>query len=145
MAQTLATPAFGIALKLGSTDDNNTATYTTIAEVGDLNFSISAQIEDVTSHSTANPWRTKLPTLLMMGPIEANVSFVPAAATHNPTTGFLYVLKNRLERAYQVIFPNAGPTWYGNGVIASSKFQYATAGVGKSNLTIEGSGPWTLA
>lgn len=145
MAQTLATPAFGIAFKLGSTDDSGTAVYTTIAEVTDLNFTISAQIEDVTSHSTSNPWRTKLPTLLQMGPIEAPVNFVPAGATHNPTTGIMYVLKQRLERAYQIIFPNGGPTWYGNAVIESAKFAYAPPSVQKSSITYQGTGLWTLA
>jgi predicted secreted protein len=145
MAQTLATPAFGVALQLGSTDDSGTATYATIAEVSDLNFTLTAQVEDVTAHSTSNPWRTKLSTLLAMTPIEAPVHWIPTAATHNPTTGIAYVWKQRLERAYKILFPNSGPTWSGNAVVENLKFKFPIAGVQESSITLQGSGLWTLA
>lgn len=145
MPQTLASAAFGVALQLGSTDDDSTASFATIAEVNDLNFTLAAQIEDVTSHSTANPWRTKLATLLAMTSIEAPVNWVPTAATHNPTTGIAYVWKNRLERAYRIVFPSSGPTWKGNAVIENLKFQYQVQSVQKDSVTYQGSGLWTLA
>lgn len=142
MPSTLATPAFGIALQMADVAGTN---FTTIAEVKDVNMTLSAQIEDGTSHSSGTPWRVKVPTLLNAGPIEFPVNWVPTAATHNPTTGILYVWKNRQERLFRLVFPNGGPTWQGYAVIENVKLGGPTAGLLGASVTLQGSGEWTLA
>lgn len=145
MPSTLATASFGINFKLGSSDDHGSATHTTVAEVGDLNFSLEAQIEDVTSHSSSDRWRRVLPTLLSMSPIEMQLNWVPATATHNPITGLLYVWRQGLERSSEIVFPQLSPTWYGNMVVQSFKYSYSTPGVQRATCAVRGSGLWTLA
>lgn len=142
MPTTLATPAFGIALQMADSSGNN---FATIAEMKDFNMTLSAQIEDSSAHNASAPARTKVPTLLNFGPIEFPVNWVPTAATHNPTTGILYVWKNRQERLFRVVFPNGGPTWSGYAVVENVKIGGPVAGLLAGSVTMQGSGDWTLA
>lgn len=138
----LATPAFGIAFKLYDASDANP---TTIASLKDLNTTLAAQIEDTTAHDSGAPWRQRTPTLLSMGPIEAQLNWIPAGATHGNTTGLLAVWAARASRKYATVFPNSGPTWTGFAVIGNIKLTHPTAGIQGASVTFEGDGVWTLA
>ena len=86
---TLAEPAFGTDLNLCS--DASATSPTTIASVRDINWTLSAQIEDSTTHDTASPYRTKVATLLNFGSVELMTNWVPTNATHGDVTGILAV------------------------------------------------------
>jgi hypothetical protein len=136
---TLAEPAFGTDLNLCI--DANGTSPSTIASVRDINFTLSAQIEDSTTHDTASPYRTKVATLLNVGPIEAMVNWVPTDATHNGTTGILAVWQARAERTYQLVETDSGTTTYEwNAIVASIKMGRPVAGLRSGSVTWEGTG-----
>lgn len=58
-------------------------TFPTVANVGDIaGPAFAGQVVDVTSHSTGNPWRLKIVTLLDPGTITAPIFFVPNDSGH---------------------------------------------------------------
>lgn len=136
---TTAEPAYGTLLKLCS--DANGTSPTTIAEVKDVNWNLSAQVEDATTHSTATPWRVKVATLLNMGGCEFMVNWVPTAATHDDATGILYVFAQRAERTYQIVETDSGDTTIEfNAIVAAIKMGRPLAGLRSGNVTLEGTG-----
>lgn len=136
---TLAEPAFGTALMLCS--DASATSPTEIASVKDINLTVSVQIEDSSTHDLAAAWRTKVATLLNMGPIEAMVNWVPLNATHNDATGILFVMTSRLERTYQVVETDSATTTIQyNALVASLKLGRTVAGLRSGSITFEGTG-----
>lgn len=136
---TNAEPAFGTALMLCT--DASATSPTEIAEVKDINFTLSAQIEDASTHYLSNAYRTKVATLLNVGPVEAMVNWVPLNATHDDATGILSVYAARAERTYQIIESNAGLTKIQfNALVASIKMGRPVAGLRSGSVTWEGSG-----
>lgn len=138
----LATPAFGIAFKLY---DNADANPTTVASLKDINTTLSAQIEDTTTHDSGAPWRQKTATLLNMGPITVMLNWIPTGATHGYVTGLLAVWAARASRKYAALFPSSGPTWSGFAVIQTIALTHPTAGIQGASVTFDGDGVWTLA
>lgn len=142
MSSTNAKPSFGTLLKMSDASGSN---HATVAEVGDINFDFTAQVEDVTSHSTSVPWRTKITTLLQAGPITFPINFVPGSSTHGGTTGLFYVYKNRQERNWMLYDPDVGELFRIDGFVSDIKITASVAGVKKGSVTIQGSGQptWT--
>jgi hypothetical protein len=136
---TTAETAFGTLLKICS--DASATSPTTIAEVRDFTWGVNARVEESTSHSTATPWVTKVPTLLSFGPVEFMVNWTPTAATQNDTTGLLYVMKQRAERTYQIVETDSGTTTVQfNAVIASIKQSRPVGGLRTGSITLDGTG-----
>lgn len=136
---TLAEPAFGTDLNLCT--DANGSSPTTIASVRDINWTVSAQIEDSSTHDISAPWRTKVPTLLNFGAVEIMTNWVPTNATHGDAAGILYVFSNRLERSYEIVETDPGLTEiHFNALVASLKMGRPVAGLRSGNVTLEGTG-----
>lgn len=136
---TLAEPAFGTSLMLCT--DASATSPTEIASVKDINFTLSAQIEDSTTHDTAQPYRTKVSTLLNVGGVEAMVNWVPLNPTHNDATGILAVWAARAERTYQIVETDSATTTIQfNALVASIKMGRPVAGLRSGNVTLEGTG-----
>lgn len=135
---TNAVPAFGVQLQV--CEDANGTNPITIAEVKDVNPTISAQIEDVTTHNTVAPWRTKIATLLNLGPVEFMVNFVGTDPTHDNDTGLLYIMRQREERTYRLVPSDGSPAWAFNALVASIKGGFPVAGVRSGSVTLEGTG-----
>jgi len=131
-------PAINTLLKIGSS--GSPQNFDTIANVGDMTGpGFSAQLVDVTSHSTGNPWRIKVPTLLDNGDLTTKVFFIPSSPGvydgttqfgHNGTTGLLRVFTQRELHEYSVTFPD-GPatTWYFQGYLTKFAMTAAVQGV----------------
>lgn len=97
----------GTLLKL----HDGVSTYTTILEVTDISGpSMSADSVEYTNHSSPNFTREFKPGLVDPGEVTFNVNWVPTNATHNLTAGLAYLLRNRLSRSFQLVFPD-GTTW----------------------------------
>lgn len=136
---TTAEPAYGTLFNMCS--DPSGGSPVTIGEVKDINFSLSSQIEDSTTHSTSIPVRTKVVTLLNVGPVEVMINWVPTDPSHNGTTGLYFVWRGREERSYQIEETDAGGTtlqW--NGLISGIKQGRPVAGLRSANVSFEGTG-----
>lgn len=141
MSSTLAKPSFGIILEMSDAAGTN---FTPIAEVKDLNFDMTAQVEDVTSHSSGAPFRQRITTLLSFGPITFPVNWVPDDSTHNATTGLLSVWKAREERTWKLTDPDVGDLVTFFGLVSDIKGAYSVAGVKSGSITIQASGEPTF-
>lgn len=136
---TLAEPAFGTLFNM-CTDASGTSPAT-VAEVKDMNFTVSTQIEESTTHSTGTPWRTRVATLNDIGGVEVMVNWVPTDATHNASTGVLAVQVARAERTYQIVETDSGTTTIEfNAVIQSIKMGRPFAGLRSGNISLMGTG-----
>ncbi len=93
----------------GGTATPVSETFTTIAEVGDIDLpEMSNDREDVTTHDS--PGRTKewLVTTLENGECSFPINWVPTDATHDETTGLLSSLVDGEARNFQIVLPDDG-------------------------------------
>ncbi len=140
-----AQPAINTLFKLANL--GSPQVFNVIANVGDLTGpTMSAAVVDVTSHSNANPWRSKIVTLLDNGDITLPLYFIPSSAGsdgtpatpegHNATNGLLSVFTGRQLREYSVTFPDAAATtWYFQGYISKFTMDAKVAGVLQATCT----------
>jgi predicted secreted protein len=113
--------------------------YQTVANVGDYNpISPSANVVDVTSHSTGTPWRQKIITLLDAGKLTAKIFYVPTEATHDDATGLLGLLTTRALTDFQIVFPDSPATKFQfSGYVSTFTITSSVAGVEEASLTVE--------
>lgn len=137
MPSTLAKPSFGMRIQMS---DLSGSTFVDVAEVTDVKYKESGQVEEVTAHDRGVPWRTRIITLLSYGPITFSVNEVPLHATHSATSGFKYVFRNRQERMYKLVDPDGEETESFYAVISDIDHERTVAGVKKANITLQGSG-----
>lgn len=141
MAVAIAQPAINTLLALGS--QGCPQTFTTIANLGTLTGpSMSGNVVDVTSHSTGDPWRRKIVTLLDGGQVTAPLFFIPSSTGtdggHGASTGLLSVFTNRQLRWYRLIFPDSGATtWYFQAYISTFNQNAPVDGVLNAEVTFE--------
>jgi hypothetical protein len=106
---TEAISSFGTLMKIG--DGQATETFTTIAEVLDINgLGISLDTEDATNHSSTDGWEEVIPTILRTDPITFTIQFIPTNATHSYSTGLIGDAASRTLRNFQIVFPDAAAT-----------------------------------
>lgn len=102
-----AIAAYGTLLKLGTTN-TTAASFTTIAEVGDIDGpSDSVDTIEVTNHSSAGARKEFIAGLIDSGEVSFPINWIPSDATHDETTGLEKVKNDREMRKYQIIFPDA--------------------------------------
>jgi predicted secreted protein len=81
MPTPIAQAAINTFLQLS--DGSSPESFSTVANVASITgMTFSAQVVDVTSHSTGTPWREKIVTLLDAGTISCDVYFVPNDSGH---------------------------------------------------------------
>ena len=142
MATPAAIPAINTLLKLG--DGDSPQLFTTIANIGNINgLTLSANVVDVTSHSTGVPWRQKITTLLDAGDLTADLFFVPGDTGHQELLT-IFTEKNGSTnglRTYQIEFPEAGaPIWQFDAYISKFSITAQTADVIKANVVFTATG-----
>jgi hypothetical protein len=140
-----AIASFGTLLKIG--DGGGPENFTTIAEVKDIGGpSLELAAEEVTSHGSPGGWREFVGTLLSAGEVTFDLNFVPTEATHNPSTGLIADMKNRVKRNFKLVFPNAGATTWSFAALVT-KFEPGEPVEGSLNaaVTLQVSGQPTLA
>lgn len=145
-------PAINTLLKVGN--GASPEVYSTIANVGDITGpGLSSTVVDVTSHSTGNPWREKLITLLDNGDITFPLFFVPASDGppvgtdpfgHSPQGGVLALFTSRGQGGvagvpynFALEYPDGlGTTDYFTGFVSKFSEKAAVAGVLMADVTI---------
>lgn len=98
-----ARAAINTLLQFG--DGNSPEVFTTLANVGTITGpSLALTVQDVTSHSTALPWREKFPTLLDGGDLMFDLFFIPDDPALKTAIGFFL---NRAIKDWKLIYPNS--------------------------------------
>jgi predicted secreted protein len=102
--------------------------------------------EDVTHHGSPGGWREYVGTLLSAGEITFDLNFVPTDATHNPSTGLIADLKNRVKRNFKLVFPDAGATtWSFAALVTGFEPEESVDGILNASVTLQVTGQPTLA
>lgn len=102
-----AVAGYGTLLKLG--DGGGPETFTTIAEVKDVTGpGMEADTIESTNHSSPNGWKEYLAGMLDAGEVTFSVNFIPSDATQDDATGLIFVMKQRLKRNFQLLWPGPG-------------------------------------
>ena len=105
---TSALAGYGVLLKIG--DGGGSETFTTIAEVKDIEGpELELEAKEVTSHDSAG-WREYIGTLLTAGEVSFDLNFIPTHATHSYSAGLVKDLVNRTKRNFKLVFPDGGST-----------------------------------
>lgn len=143
-----ALAAINTVLAIGS--QGSPQTFADIANIGDLEGpSFEAEVVDVTSHSTNNPWRQKIVTLLNGGQITLPLFFIPASTGeggHGAVSGLMNVFTQRQLRWYRLRFPDsAATTWYFQAYVSTFNMSAPVAGVEQAAVTFELTGAPILA
>ncbi len=100
-----AIAAYGVLLKVG--DGGTVETFTTIAEVRDIEGpELEAEMKEVTSHDSGG-WREFIPTLLGAGEVSFDLNFIPGDPTHDAQTGLVADMFSRTKRNYQLVWPDS--------------------------------------
>lgn len=145
MSNSIAIPAFGTFLKRGD-GGSPTEEFTTIAEVKSATWTMSAKMEDVTTHSSAVPYRQFLSTLIDPGTITFDINFVPTEATQDFSAGLFADFNNRSRRNFKWVFPDQGSTtWALSAYVQDFKPSAPVDGVLSASVTLKISGQPTFA
>ena len=115
-----ALAGYGVMLKIG--DGGGSETFTTIAEVRDIEGpELEAEAKEVTSHDSGG-WREYIPTLLSGGEVSFDLNFIPTHATHSYSAGLVRDMVNRTKRNFQLVFPDSGTTtWQFKALVVGFK------------------------
>lgn len=143
---TEAISAFGTLLKIGD-GSGPPENFTNIAEVRDIaGPNLSLDVEDVTSHTSAGGWEEVVATILRSGQVTFDCNFVPADATHDPSTGLIADMVNRVLRTFQLVFPDtATTTWEFSAYVVGFNPAEPVAGSLSAAIALKISGQPTLA
>jgi len=140
-----AISAFGTFVKIG--DGTSPENFATIAEVLSINGpSMELETIDVTTHSTGEPWRQFIGSLLNAGEVSFDINFIPTNSTHSYSAGLLKDMVDRTQRNFQIVFPDQGnTTWEFTALVTSFQCTEAIDDVIKASITLKLTGRPTLA
>jgi predicted secreted protein len=145
MSASPAVSAFGTLVKIG--DGAVSESFTTIAELRKIGGpKLKLETIDVTVHNTTEPWRQFIGGLLDGGEVTVDLNFIPSDSTHNPTTGLLADMINRVQRNFQMVFPDAGlTTWAFTALVIGFDMSSEPSSVLMATVTLKISGSPTLS
>lgn len=119
--------------------------FTTIAGVSSINGpDFSVNVVDVTTHSNANPWRSKIPTLLDPGSLSFELFLDPSETTHQEdSTGVVSMFMNRSVKRFKLQFPqpNQASYYICTGFFSALGQAFPVDGVIVANATLTFTGP----
>lgn len=90
-----------------STNTHAGETLGAVAYISNLGGpALSLDTEDVTTHDSPAAFEEVVATILRTGEASLDIVYDPAEATHDATSGLVYMLENKLLAGYSVTFPN---------------------------------------
>jgi len=136
MSNAIAGPGFLLQVDI-------TGTYTTIAEVKDINGpETSVDVVEVTNQDSPDNFEEIIPTLKRGGTTSFDVNFVPADTTH---TGLLAYLNGRSKESWQIVIPGTGLSVQFSGYVVKWGPKFPVANVATATMDIRVSGPVVIA
>lgn len=135
MTNAIAGPGFLLQVDISGT-------YTTIAEVKDINGpETSVDIVDVTNQDSPDNFEEIMPTLKRGGTTSFDVNFVPTDATHDSDSGLLFYLNGRSKESWQIVIPGTGKSVQFDGYVVKWGPKFPVANVASASMEIRVSGP----
>lgn len=141
--------AFGTILAVGN-GETPSEEFTEIAQVKDISGpSMSRETIDVTNHQSPGGFAEFLASLADGGEVTFDVELDPGAATHDGTTGLLYLMGEKTRRNWRLIFPVASTTpgeYWGyafSGLVTGFSPSAPVKGSLKASITIKVAGAVT--
>ncbi|RJP53626.1 MAG: hypothetical protein C4583_04370 [Anaerolineaceae bacterium] len=140
---TQALSSFGTFVKMG--DGGSPETFTTVAEVGDIDLpGIKQLTEEVTSHDSGG-WDEHIGILLSGGEPKFPINWVPTHATHDETTGMLAAILNKTRKNWKIVLPNSIKTFSFTAMLTEFKPKAAVKGKLAADITLKISGAVTVS
>lgn len=135
-----AETCYGLALQLHN--GGSPGSYTSVAEVTNLGgFGLSAETADITSMESTSGVREFKPTLLTGKDVTFNVNFLKDNATHDNTSGVLYLLNNRTYRKWKVLHSDTATTmWEFYAYVVDVQINPPLNGVWTGQITLRPTG-----
>lgn len=140
--------SFGTLLQMSDTDGGGGAgVFTTIAQVLDISGpAFSVDTEETTNQSSAGGYEEIIPTIKRSGNLECEILFDPSAATHDQTTGVIFVMNGRKLRSYRLVMPTSpSRRWNFDAYIVGFDQENPVAGTQRASLTLKITGQPTLS
>jgi len=139
------TSAKGTLVKIG--DGASTEAFTTIGQVRSISGpSVTATVQDVTTHSTSGNWMEKLATLIDPGSVSFPINYDHSDAAHAFATGLWNDMVNLTLRNFEIEFPTAvGQTLSISAYIASHSFDAPVDNVLQATIELSITGAITAA
>lgn len=129
------TTAKGTLMKTG--DAASPEVFTTIGQVRSISGpSVTATVQDITTHSTAGNWMEKLATLIDPGSISFPINFDSADATHAFATGLWNDMIALTKRNFQTVFAGSAGTLAFAAYITSHAFDVPVDNVLQANIEL---------
>lgn len=130
-----AQAAINTLLQRGSAPLNSPDTFSTVANVSSINyFSLSAHVQETTSHSTGVPWRTKIPTLLEAGEVTGTINFVTDSVGHRL---LLNDFANRVITDWRIAHPDTlASIFQCPGFFSKLHFKAPVDGITQADFTL---------
>lgn len=139
MSNAIAGPGFLLQVDISGT-------YTTIAEVKDINGpETSVDVVDITNQDSPDNFEEIIPTLKRGGTTSFDVNFVPDDPTQDSTTGLLSYLNARSKKHWQIILPGTGLSVQFDGYVVKWGPKFPVANVATASMDIRVSGPVIIA
>ena len=132
MPTPIAQPSINTLLQIGS--GTSPETFANIANMSDITGpTMAAAVVDVTSHSTGVPWDQFIATIFSGGDIAFPFFFVPSSGDdtiandsigHDPVSGIMSVFLARVQRTWQIKFPDPAGSIAGPMQLIMYKFNW---------------------
>jgi len=140
--------AFGTKLAVGN-NETPSEEFTEMAQVRDIDGpGMNMSTIEATHHQSASNMKEYVAGLVDGGEVTFEVVWDPADATHDDTTGFIYLLKNRLKRNWKLVTPVAASVGYWALAFAAFVTQFKTKepveGMLAADVTLKVTGAVTL-
>lgn len=137
--------AYGSTIQLG--DGAGSEAFTSIAEVMELEFlNMKRESIDVTSHSSSDGYREKIPGIRDAGSVAIKANWLPTNATQDGTTGVLECFNDNTNHNWKIIAPSTLVTISFSGHVTEFKAVGGTVeDQGQLEFTVEISGKPTVA
>jgi hypothetical protein len=113
-------------------------TFTTIAELTNLeDQGLMTTVVQASAHD-GNGWGTSIPTFLNGNTMRLSLNEVPLHATHDHLTGLKFLMRTKTKRNFLVVFPDATKSaWLWAGWVVQYREQAPVQGVLTSTVSIE--------
>jgi hypothetical protein len=113
-------------------------TFFPIPEITNIeDAGLMAQLVDVSAHD-GNGYASRIPTFLSGNAMRVSINYVPANATHNASTGLLFLLSTRARRRFLHVMPDAVKTaWLWTAWVGNDRIQTPVAGALIAQVTLE--------
>ena len=143
MARTQARLGYGTLVQRGDNVDGASVTYTTVAEVRDIQLpQRTLELQDATHQESPDGYMEFIPGLKDGGEVSFEVNWLP---DNSGQSGLVDDFENRVRRDWKIIESNtAASYWTFTAYVSQISPQAPVNGVARSNFTLRISGKPTL-